>query len=68
MIAVVAAVGDQLTGGGQARQEQPGAAMVAEWARTQHQVDRAALAVADGVQLGVQPALGAADTAGNAPL
>ncbi len=59
--------GDQLAGGGQPRQQQPGAAMVAKLAFTEDQVDRAALAVANGVQLGVQPPLGAPDTAGKCP-
>ena len=43
------------------------ALMVTHLAFRQQQGNWPSLAVADGVQLGVQPALGAANTAGNSP-
>ena len=59
--AVVAAVAEELSCGRQERQEQRGAVVVAALPLGQQQGDRPPLPVAGGVQLGVQPALGAAD-------
>ena len=41
--------------------------MIAHLAFGEEQDDPASLAIADGVQLGVQPALGAPDTSGKSP-
>jgi putative transposase len=67
-IAVVAAVGDQLARGRQKRGEDVGALLVVHLPCGEHHHDRAALAVADSVELGVQPALGAADAPIRRPL
>lgn len=62
-VAVVATVGEQDLGVWQVRQEQGAADMVAALALGEQHQYGPALLVADGVQLGVQPALGAADAA-----
>lgn len=62
-IAVIAAVGKQDRGMWQVRQEQGGTDMVAALTFGEQQQHRPALLIADGVQLGVQVALGAADAA-----
>lgn len=66
-VAVVAAVSDQDVGLGQCREHGCGAAIVADLAFGQKQDQRFALAVTNGVQLGVQATLGTSDTAGNSP-
>jgi len=65
--AVIATVGDETRSWRQSAEHEPGALVVAHLAFRQEQDERAALAVADGVELGVQPALGSPDTAGNIP-
>ena len=62
-VAVVAPVGEQDRGGRQVRQEQGGADMVAALALGEQHQYGPALLVANGMQLGVQAALGAADAA-----
>lgn len=66
-VAVVTSVGDQDLGIGQRGQDGRGAAIVADLTLGKQQDQGPALAVADGVQLGVQAALGASDAAGNSP-
>ena len=66
-VAVIASVGDQDVGVGQGGQHGRGSAVVADLAFGEQQDQGPALAVADGVQLGVQAALGASDAAGNSP-
>ena len=67
-VAVLAAVGDQLAGrSGQVGQQQSRTSLIAKLTFAEDQVNRPALTVADGVQLGLQPALGAADAAGKCP-
>ena len=61
-------VGDQRLGLGQARIKQLGAGVVAHLAFREHEHDGLALAVADGVQLGVQAASGHVRCAGEHPL
>ena len=51
----------------QVAQQQGGSLVIAHLAFGEQQQDRSALAVGDGVQLRVQAALRAADTAGNIP-
>ena len=63
-VAVVAAVGDEDVGLGQSVEQGGGALVVADLALGEQQRDRTALAIADGVQLGVQAAFRAPDTAG----
>ena len=63
-VAVVTLVGDENLGLGQRVEQDGGALVVADLAFCEQQRDGAALAVADGVQLGVQAAFRAADTAG----
>ena len=62
-VAVVTAVGEQDRGGRQVRQKQGGADMVAALALGEEHQHGPALLVADGMQLGVQAALCAADAA-----
>ena len=66
-VTIVASVGDQPVGLRQGRQHGCGAAIVADLALGQQQYQRFAIAVADRVQLRIQAALGAPDTAGKAP-
>ena len=66
-VAVVAAVGDQGFRQRQRVEHEAGALVVAHLAFGEQQDERLAVAVADGMQLGVQPAFGASDTAGNIP-
>jgi hypothetical protein len=66
-IAVVSAIGDQFLGWRQCGQDQRRAPVVAHLSFGEQQQDRTALPVADGVQLGVQAALGASDAARNSP-
>ena len=63
-VAVVALVGDKNVGLGQRVEQGGGALVVADLAFREQQRNGSALAVADGVQLGVQAAFRAADTAG----
>ena len=66
--ALVATVGDPFPRAGwKPRQHEGRAAMITGLTFGQQQHDGPALPVAGGVQLGVQAALGAADTAGNSP-
>src|SRR5690606_11881765 len=65
--AVVAAVGDQMRSWRQGVENQTCALVIAHLAFRQEQDDRPAVTVADGVELGVQPAFGAPDTTGNIP-
>jgi hypothetical protein len=67
-VAVVAAVGDEFAGGWKLVQQQGSAAMITGLAFGEQQRDGAPLTVADGVELGVQPALGAAEAAIRPPL
>lgn len=62
-IAVVATAGEQDRGVWQVRQEQGGADMVPALALGEQHQHGPALVIADGVQLGVQAALGAANAA-----
>jgi hypothetical protein len=66
-VAVVTLVGDQDLGVRQRLQDGSGAAIVADLALGEQQDQWLALAVTDGVQLGVQAALGPSDAAGNSP-
>ena len=66
-VAVVALVAQQFLGVGQHRKQQESALVIAHLAFGEEQDDRASLAIADGVQLGVQPALGPPDTSGKSP-
>lgn len=65
--AVVAAIGDEVFGGREGAEHEACALVIAHLAFREQHDDRTALAVADGVELGVQPAFGAPDTAGNSP-
>ena len=60
-IAVAAAVGDQFGGRRQRVDQEPGALVVAHLPRRQQQDHGPGTPIADNVQLGVQPALGAPD-------
>lgn len=62
-----AAIGDEMRGWRQGAEHQAGPLVVAHLAFRQEQDDRPAVTVADGVELGVQPALGSPDTTGNIP-
>src|SRR2546430_11474134 len=63
-VAVVAAIGNEVLGLWQAAEHQVRSFVVAHLSFGQQQDDGTALAVANAVQLGVQTALGAPDTAG----
>ena len=65
--AVVAAIGDEVRGRRQGAEHEAGALVVAHLAFRQEQDERPSVTVADGVELGVQPAFGAPDTTGNIP-
>ena len=65
--AVVATVGDQLTGWRQAREHDGGLPVVAGLSFGEQQHDRPSPAVTGGVELGVQPALGSPEKAGKSP-
>lgn len=65
--AVVAAIGNKVSGGRQGIEHETSALMVAHLAFRQQQNDRPAFTVADGVELGIQPSLGSPDTTGNIP-
>ena len=67
LIAVVALVGNQRVGGRQAWIEQFRPRMVAHLALGQQHDERFAVAVTYDMELGVQPTLGASDTARNIP-
>src|SRR5690606_37661994 len=64
---VVAAIGDQVSGWRENVEYEPCALVVTHLAFRQKHDDRPAVTVADGVELGVQPALGSPDTTGNIP-
>lgn len=64
---VVAAIGDEMGGWRKGVEHETGTLVVAHLAFRQEQDDRPAVTVADGVELGVQPALGSPDTTGNIP-
>jgi hypothetical protein len=66
-ITVIATVCNESFGRRETAKHQARALMITRLAFRQQQGNRPSLAVADGVQLGVQPALGAANTAGNSP-
>ena len=66
-VAVLAFVGEQLLGARERGKQQKSAFVVAHLAFGEQQDDRAALTVADGMELGVQPAFGAPDTSGKSP-
>ena len=66
-VAVVASIGDQGRGQRQRVEHQPRAFVIAHLTFGQHHDERLAGAVADDVELGVQPAFRAADTAGKSP-
>jgi len=66
-ITVIATVCNESFGRRQMIRHQARALMVTHLPFRQQQGNWPSLAVADGVQLGVQPALGAANTAGNSP-
>ncbi len=66
-IAVIAFVPEQDLGPGQAGKQQGSAPVVAHLAFGEQQDDRPALAITDGMELGVQPAFGAPDTSGKSP-
>src|SRR5690606_41609525 len=66
-LAVIAPVGNQRFCSRQYIQHQTSAFMVAHLAFAEQHDDRASLAIADSVQLGVQPAFGSPDTTGNIP-
>lgn len=65
--AVKTAIGDEVFGRWQGIKHEARAFVVAHLALRQEQDDRPAVTVADGVELGVQPALGSPDTTGNIP-
>src|SRR5690606_19642314 len=65
--AVVAAISDQMSGLRQGVEHETGTFVVAHLAFRQQQDDWSAFTVADGVELGVQSALGSPDTTGNIP-
>src|SRR5690606_19600424 len=67
-LTVIAPVGNQRFCSRQYIQHQTSAFMVAHLAFAEQHDDRASLAIADSVQLGVQHAFGSPDTAGNIPL
>ena len=64
---VIAAIGDQERCWWQGVEYEACALEVAHLAFGQQQYDRTAFAVADGMQLGVQPALGSPNTTGTSP-
>lgn len=66
-VAVVATVADQRFGKRQLIEQKPGAFMIAHLAFRQKQDHGLALAVADGVELGIQPPFGSSDAAGGPP-
>ena len=66
-VAVVSTVGDQVLRRRQRGQDQRRSPVVAHLTFRQQQDDGTSLAVADGVQLGVQTTFGAPDTTGNSP-
>jgi hypothetical protein len=67
-IAVISLVAEQVLGWRQARQHQRAALVITHLFFGQQQDQWSAFSVADSVQLGVQAAFGAADTAGDSPL
>jgi hypothetical protein len=67
-VAVVATASDQLARWRQQRGEWVGALVFVHLAFCEHHDDGAAVAVADGVQVGIPPALGAADAPIRCPL
>ena len=64
---VLAPVDDQASRRRQGIEDEAGNLKVAHLAFRQHHDDRPALAVADGVELGIQAAFRAPDTTGNSP-
>ena len=66
-VAVVAAIGNEVLGLRQMTEHQARTFVVVHLAFRQQQDDGTSLAVAHGVQLGVQTTLGAPDTTGNSP-
>lgn len=64
---VITTIGDEVFGRWQGIEHEARAFVVAHLAFRQEQDDRPAVTVADDVELGVQPALGAPDTTGNIP-
>jgi hypothetical protein len=67
-VAVMAAIGDQFARRRQQREEDLRALLIVPLPGREHRDNGAAVAVADGVQLGVQPAPGAAEAAIERPL
>ncbi len=63
-VGIVAPIGEQCLGLGERIDHQRGALVVAHLPFAEQHDQRAALAVTDGVELGVQPAFGASDTSG----
>jgi hypothetical protein len=61
-------VGDQLARGWKQRGEDVGALLIVHLPLGEHHDDGAAVAVAEGVELGVQPAFGSADAPCKRPL
>ena len=66
-VAVVTAIGNEVLGLRQVAEHQARSFVVAHLTFRQQQDDGTSLAVADGVQLGVQTTFGAPDTTGNSP-
>ena len=66
-ISAIASIAEQGFGVRQSVEHQGGSLVVAHLALAQQHDQRPALAVADGVELRVQAALGASDTSGNIP-
>ena len=67
-ISLIATIGNQLFRGGKARQEAAGSRVIAGVACGQQQVHRLARLVAHRVELRIQAAVRAANTAGKCPL
>ena len=65
--AVIAAIGNEVFGGRQGVEHETRALVIAHLPFRQEQDDRPSVTVADGVELGVQPAFGSPDTTGNIP-
>lgn len=63
-VGIVAPIRQQCLGSGEGIDHQRGALVVAHLPFAEQHDQRAALAVADGVKLGVQPTFGAPDTSG----
>ena len=66
-VGIVALIGDHRSGLGQRIEHQHRPFVIAHLALADQHDQRSALAIADGVQLGVQAAFGASDRSGNDP-